>query len=93
MIIEPDLINSPEAIFRAVAAGSVVAPGIIGIADAMGVGGVVVRPLDPPLSVDLEVVWRRPAGADVRRLVEFLVRSAAPPGTLFSVHPPAAGDS
>ena len=90
VLIEPDLINSPEAMVRAVAAGSVVAPGILGVADSLGVGGVAVRPLDPPLFVDLEAVWRRPAGPGVRRLVDFLVRSADNPGTFFSVRPSAA---
>lgn len=87
VLIEPDLINSPEAMVRAVAAGSVVTPGILGVADGMGVSGVVVRPLDPPLYVDLEAVWRRPAGPGVRRLVEFLLRSAENPGTLFFPRP------
>src|SRR6185312_12425120 len=54
VVVEPDLINSPEAIVRAVAAGPVVAPGILGVAEHMDVSGIVVRPLDPPLFVDLE---------------------------------------
>jgi hypothetical protein len=31
VVVEPDLINSPEAMLRAVAAGSGVAPGILGV--------------------------------------------------------------
>ena len=84
VIVEPDLINSPEAMVRAVAAGSVVAPGIIGVADRMDVSGVAVRPLDPPLSVDLEAVWRRPAGRNIRRLVDYLVGFFDYPGVLLS---------
>src|SRR3712207_2772338 len=84
VVVEPDLINSPEALVRAVAAGSGVAPGILGVAEHMDVSGVVVRPLDPPLSLDLEVVWRRPAGTAVRRLVDFLVEAADGPEVLVS---------
>jgi LysR family transcriptional regulator, benzoate and cis,cis-muconate-responsive activator of ben and cat genes len=73
VVVEPDLINSPEAMVRAVAAGSGVAPGILGVADHMDVGGIVVRPLDPPLALDLEVVWRRPARPAVARVIDFLV--------------------
>lgn len=84
VVIEPDLINSPEAMVRAVAAGSVVAPSIIGVADRLGISGVVLRQLDPPLYVDLEAVWRRPSRPEVRRVVDSLVRSAENPEVLFS---------
>ena len=80
VVVEPDLINSPEAMLRAVAAGSGVAPGILGVAEHMDVSGIVVLPLDPPLLLDLEVVWRRPARPAVRRLVDFLVEAADEPG-------------
>ena len=50
VVVEPDLINSPEAMLRAVAAGSGVAPGILGVAEHMDVSGIVVLPLDPPLA-------------------------------------------
>jgi DNA-binding transcriptional LysR family regulator len=98
VVVEPDLINSPEAMLQAVAAGSGVAPGILGVADHMDVSGIVVRPLDPPLFVDLEVVWRRPARPALQRLADFLVEAADGPEVLVS--PPrrsaearAAGDS
>jgi DNA-binding transcriptional LysR family regulator len=84
VVIEPDLINSPEAMVRAVAAGSGVAPGILGVAEHFDVGGIVVRPLYPPLFLDLEVVWRRPARPAVRRLVDFLVEAADGPEVLVS---------
>jgi LysR family transcriptional regulator, benzoate and cis,cis-muconate-responsive activator of ben and cat genes len=84
VVVEPDLINSPEAIVRAVAAGPVVAPGILGVAEHMDVSGIVVRPLDPPLFVNLELVWRRPARPAVRRLADFLVEAADSPEVLVS---------
>jgi DNA-binding transcriptional LysR family regulator len=84
VVVEPDLINSPEAMVRAVAAGAGVAPGILGVAEHMDVSGIVVRPLDPPLFVDLEVVWRRPARPAVRHLVDFLVEAADGPEVLVS---------
>jgi LysR family transcriptional regulator, benzoate and cis,cis-muconate-responsive activator of ben and cat genes len=82
--VEANLINSPEAMVRAVAAGSGVAPGILGVADTMHVGGVVVVPLDPPLLLDLEVVWRRPARAAVRRVVDFLRAAVDDPEVLVT---------
>ncbi|WP_222272648.1 LysR family transcriptional regulator [Modestobacter marinus] len=84
VVVEPDLINSPEAMLRAVAAGSGVAPGILGVADQMDVSGIVVLPLDPPLLLDLEVVWRRPARPAVRSLVDFLVAAVDAPEVLVS---------
>lgn len=84
IVIEPDLINSPEAMVRAVASGSAVAPGILGVADHMNVSGIVVRPLDPPLFLELEVVWRRPRRPAVRRLVDFLVGTVDDPHVLIS---------
>jgi LysR family transcriptional regulator, benzoate and cis,cis-muconate-responsive activator of ben and cat genes len=84
VIVEPDLINSPEAMLRAVAAGSGVAPGILGVAEHMDVSGIVVLPLDPPLFLELEVVWRRPARPAVRRVVDFLVQAVEDPEVLVS---------
>lgn len=83
VVVESNLINSPEAMVRAVAAGSGVAPGILGVADHMDVGGTVVLPLDPPLFIDLEVVWRQPARLAVRSLVDFLVDAADDPEGLL----------
>jgi DNA-binding transcriptional LysR family regulator len=84
VLVEPDLINSPEAMLRAVAGGAGVAPGILGVADRMDVDGIVVLPLDPPLRLELEVVWRRPARPAVRRLVDFLVEAVHDPEVLVS---------
>jgi DNA-binding transcriptional LysR family regulator len=91
VVVEPDLINSPEAMLRAVAAGSGVAPGILGVAEHMDVGGIVVLPLDPPQLLDLEVVWRRPARPAVGRLVDFLVQAVLDPEVLVSVPPRRPG--
>jgi DNA-binding transcriptional LysR family regulator len=84
VVVEPDLINSPEAMLQAVAAGSGVAPGILGVAEHMEVSGIVVLPLDPTLFLDLEVVWRRPARPAVRRVVDFLVAAVGDPEVLVS---------
>jgi DNA-binding transcriptional LysR family regulator len=93
VVVEPDLINSPEAMLRAVAAGAAVAPGILGVAEHMDVSEIVVLPLDPPLFLDLEVVWRRPVRPAVRRLVDFLVEAVDDPEVLVSAPPgrPGAG--
>ncbi|MGY1753437.1 LysR family transcriptional regulator [Blastococcus sp. SYSU D01042] len=84
VVIEPDLINSPEAMLRAVASGSGVAPAILGVAEQLHVDGIAVRPLDPPLLLDLEIVWRRPARAAVRHLVDHLVAAADEPEVLVT---------
>ena len=94
VVVEPDLINSPEAMVRAVVAGNGVAPGILGVAEHMGVTGVVVRPLDPPLFLDLEVVWRGTARPAVRSLVDFLVEAVGRPSVLVrAAHAAAPGGS
>jgi DNA-binding transcriptional LysR family regulator len=92
IVVEPDLINSPEAMLRSVAAGSGVAPGILGVAEHMDVGGIVVLPLDPPLLLDLEVVWRNPARPSVRRLIDFLVEAVDDPEVLVSAPRRPRGD-
>jgi DNA-binding transcriptional LysR family regulator len=84
VVVEPDLINSPEAMLRAVAAGTGVAPGILGVVEHMDVGGIVVLPLAPALFLDLEVVWRRPARPAVRHVVDYLVEAAHDPEVLLS---------
>ena len=60
--------------------------GILGIADHQGIEGIVVRPPDPELRLDLDVVWRAPATPAVRRLVDFLVETARDPQAL--IEPP-----
>ena len=75
VVVEPNLLNSPEAVLRAVAPGAGNAAGILVIADRAGIGGTETRPLDPDLRLDLEAVWRAPAGQSVRKLVDFLVEA------------------
>lgn len=81
VVVEPDLLNSPEAVLRAVAAGRGFAAGILGWRDPVGSEGVEVRRLDHDLRLELEAVWRAPAGQSVRSLIDFLVRSARDPAT------------
>jgi DNA-binding transcriptional LysR family regulator len=86
VVVEPNLLNSPEAVLRAVAAGVGVAAGIMGVPNGTGVETL---RLDPDLRFELEAVWRAPPGRSVRKLVDFLVRSARNPGTAIETpeHP------
>jgi DNA-binding transcriptional LysR family regulator len=83
IVVQPDLINAPEAALRAVAGGAGIAVCILGTAEQLRIEGIAVRPLDPALTWDLEVVWRAPATPTVRRLVDFLVESSRGPQTLI----------
>ncbi|MGY1833414.1 LysR family transcriptional regulator [Geodermatophilus sp. SYSU D01180] len=83
VVIEPDLLNAPQAVLRAVAAGTGIALSILRLVDHLGVEGITVRPLAPALTWALEVVWRAPATPAVRRLVDFLVESSRDPQTLI----------
>jgi DNA-binding transcriptional LysR family regulator len=91
VVVEPDLLHSPEAVLRAVATGVGVASGILALVEPMRLAGVEARPLDPDLRLELEAVWRAPAGQAVRRLVDFLVRSARDPGTAIEAAEHPAG--
>jgi DNA-binding transcriptional LysR family regulator len=79
VVIEPDLIRAPEAMLRAVAGGAGVAPVILGMDGRIGVPGVELRPLDPELVLDLELVWRAPHRPALRRLLVFLLEASADP--------------
>jgi DNA-binding transcriptional LysR family regulator len=85
VVIEPDLLNAPEAMLRAVAGGAGVAPVILDVAERVGVPSLELRPLDPPLGLDLEVIWRAPARRALSSLVSFLVDAAADPQALVDV--------
>jgi hypothetical protein len=50
VVVEPDLLNAPEAVLRAVAAGAGISAVILGVDDSQGVAGIEARPLDPSLS-------------------------------------------
>jgi DNA-binding transcriptional LysR family regulator len=92
VVVEPDLLNSPAAVLRAVAAGAGIAAGILGGIDPLRIDGVEARRLDPDLRLELEVVWRAPAGRSVRSLIDFLLRSARDPGTAIEpAEHPAGG--
>ncbi|MGY1699392.1 LysR family transcriptional regulator [Geodermatophilus sp. SYSU D00766] len=93
VVVEPNLLNSPEAVLRAVAAGVGIAAGILGSVGLSGVGGLAVRRLDPDLRLDLEVVWRAPAGQSVRSLVDCLRQSARDPGTAIEAVQHRGGDT
>ena len=69
VLTPPDLINAPEALLRAVAAGSGVAPIAPAVAAHLAVPGIVVRPLTPPLSAPLELVWHEPAHPALPELI------------------------
>src|SRR4051812_12779223 len=83
VVVEPDLLNAPEALLRAVPGGARIAVGIVGIADRQGIEGIAARPLDPALRLQLGVVGRAPASPAVRRLVDFLAESARDPHALI----------
>jgi DNA-binding transcriptional LysR family regulator len=85
VVVEPDLLNAPEAMLRAVAGGAGVAPVILDVAERVGIPGLEVRPLDPPLWLDLEVVWRAPARPAVSSLVDFLMHAATDPQAVIDV--------
>ena len=91
VVVEPDLLHAPEAVLRAIAAGAGVAAVILGVAELLGVAGVEVRALDPPLRLELEAVWRSPARPAVRGLIDFLVRSARDPQAVIDAPERPAG--
>jgi DNA-binding transcriptional LysR family regulator len=91
VVVEPNLLNSPDAVLRAVATGVGIAAGILGAVDPTGVHGVEARRLDPDLRLELEVVWRAPAGRSVARLIDFLLRSVREPGTAIQATEHPAG--
>jgi DNA-binding transcriptional LysR family regulator len=79
VIVEPDLLNAPEALLRDVASGSGIAAALLGVTERMRVEGIEIRPLEPALRLDLEAVWRAPARPAVSSLIAFLVESARDP--------------
>ena len=83
VVVEPDLIHCPAAMFRDVAAGAGIAPAIVGVAEYVGVAGIEIRPLDPELLLELEVVWRVAASPALGRLVDFLVDGASEPSRVL----------
>jgi DNA-binding transcriptional LysR family regulator len=72
--IEPDHVAGPDTLSAVVAAGRGLAVTVPGIARHPAVAGIVVRPLDPPLTLPLELVWQEPADAGLQHLVGALTR-------------------
>jgi DNA-binding transcriptional LysR family regulator len=91
VLVEPDLVNAPEAMLRSVAGGAGVAPVILGLAVHQDVPGIEVRPLEPALCLELELVWRAPARAALRALVDFLADAAGDPHVLLDPPRPGPG--
>jgi DNA-binding transcriptional LysR family regulator len=91
VLIEPDLLNAPEAMLRSVAGGAGVAPVILGLPDDLDVAGIEVRPLEPALCLELEVVWRAPARPALRTLIDFLADAARDPQAMIDPPRPAPG--
>jgi len=84
VLAPPNVINAPEALLRAVAAGLGVAPVAPAVAQHIPVPGIVVRPLVPPLSAALWLIWHEPAHPALQDLVALLtdtdLRRASPVG-------------
>jgi DNA-binding transcriptional LysR family regulator len=75
VLAEPDPLAGPAAQLAAVAAGR----GVGVVASALGRltgAGVAVRPLEPPLTLPLDVVWRSPADPAVQELLRLLACAA-----------------
>jgi DNA-binding transcriptional LysR family regulator len=74
--------TGPLSVLRGVAAGKGVAPAIAPLAEHSRHAGIVLRPLDPPLALPLELVWKAPAGSALQRVVAFL-RPGGQPAALL----------
>lgn len=72
VLTQPDLINSPEALLRSVAAGHGVAPVAPAMAEPLPVPGILIRPLAPPLLAPVELIWREPAHPALQHVVALL---------------------
>ena len=77
VLTPPNLINAPEALLRAVAAGLGVAPIAQAVAEHIALLGIVVRPFAPPLLAPLELIWHEPAHPALRDLVALLTDTEA----------------
>jgi DNA-binding transcriptional LysR family regulator len=69
VVAEPDPLGGSEALLSAVSAGRGVSAVARENADRSAVRGIVLRPMDPPLTVPLDLVWRDPADLPVQELV------------------------
>jgi DNA-binding transcriptional LysR family regulator len=75
-----NLINAPESLLRAVAAGHGVAPVAPAVGEHLAVPGIIVRPLAPPLLAPLELIWHEPAHSALPDVIALLtnVKGQAP---------------
>jgi DNA-binding transcriptional LysR family regulator len=73
VLVEPDHLGDADSLLTAVAAGRGVSALAPPIAERSGVDGIVLRPMDPPLTIPLELLWHEPAPGPVRELVTRLV--------------------
>jgi DNA-binding transcriptional LysR family regulator len=70
VLIDNELATDGQAaLLNAVAAGRGVAPIVSGSVDGRVVNGITVRPITPPLTVQLELVWNEPPRPALRELV------------------------
>ncbi len=78
IITEPNATTGLAAVLRGVAAGKGVAPTVARHAEPTRHDGVVLRPLNPPLTLPLELAWREPAGDTLQRIITFLQWACGP---------------
>jgi DNA-binding transcriptional LysR family regulator len=69
VVAEPDPLGGPATMPAAVVAGHAIGVVAPALRRRTGVAGIVVRPLDPPLTLPLELVWREPADPALRQLL------------------------
>lgn len=73
VLAEPDPLGGPATMPGAVVAGHAVGVVAPALSRRTGAAGVVVRPLDPPLTLPLDLVWREPADPALRQLLTLLL--------------------
>ncbi|GAA1827057.1 LysR family transcriptional regulator [Microlunatus capsulatus] len=76
LVTESNATTGPDIVLRGVAAGKGVGPAVLPLSEPRRSEGVVLRPLDPPLTLPLELTWREPAGRALQRVVDLLVAAA-----------------
>jgi DNA-binding transcriptional LysR family regulator len=81
IITESNATMGPISVLRGVAAGKGVAPAVARLAEHTDHEGVVLRPLNPALTLPLELAWREPAGAALQRVLAFLRSECQPSST------------
>lgn len=74
---EPNATTGPDTVLRGVAAGRGVGPAVLPLADRHRPEGVTLRPLNPPLTLPLELTWRDPTSRAVERVVTLLLPRAS----------------